>query len=67
MVPAGADFFQWQGGNISVTARAVCIGSLQDEQIAQRGPFCGFQEHKYIHICATVRDGASYCLVLNRK
>lgn len=66
-VPAGGDFFHRQGGNISVTARAVCIGDLQ-EQIAQRAPFRGLQEHKCINVCTTsVRDGASYCLVVNRR
>lgn len=67
-VPAGAEFLCRQGGNSSVTARAVCVGDLQEEQIALRALFCGFQECKCINICtASVRDGASYCLVVNRK
>lgn len=66
-VPAGAELFHRQGGNKSVTARAVCIGDLQ-EQVAQRALFCGFQERKCINTCtASVRDGDSYCLVVNRK
>lgn len=61
-------FFHKQSGNISVTVRAVCFGELQEEQIAQRAPFCVFQEHKCINICTTSeRDGASYCLVVSRK
>lgn len=51
-----------------VTHLWLCIGDLQEEQIAQRTPVCVFQGNKCINICtASVRDRASYCLVVNRK
>lgn len=56
-VLAEAGFFCRRGGNSSVTARAACVGDVQEEQIAQRALFCGLQEHKCINICMASEMG----------
>lgn len=40
-----------------MTARAACVGDVQEEQIAQRALFCGLQEHKCINICMASEMG----------